>query len=623
MKKTVLLAGMLFAFCGGEAGALAQTVTDYTAVRNVHSHNDYCQNLPFYTAYSARCASIEADIFAVDGELYVAHERKEIDRKRTLRALYLDPIRRQMELNVGKAYPDGKSFQLLIDLKTGYAETMPILEKQLEEYLSCFDTEHNPSAVQIVITGNQPAPADFAKYASFIQFDGQPDKVYTAEESKRVALLSAPFFIYSEWNGLGRMVEGEYDKVKTVIDQAHKEGKKIRFWGCPDTKTAWNTFMKMGVDYINTDRPELIAGFLNDYPAGYYSSNGLFHDVYQPTYASDNAGELPQNVIVLISDGGAGQAQMWAAATANGGDLNLMQMRNIALVRNNPTNDYTTDSAGAGTALATGVQTRNRRIGTDPEGNTVANITEKLEAAGVRTGIVTNDGVCGATPSAYFAHQPERNFSQEIAGDLLNAPVHLVVGAPEAAFAAQDSSLTKRLRGQGVKVTDNPKDIRTLKADERMVCLRGDDYERGKRVIEETFEDVLAYLSKDNDKGFFLMVEGAKVDKGGHGRNLSTVIDEYLSFDKVVGKALKFADEQKNTLVIVLSDHETGGLTLLDGDYKTGTVMGQFATNDHTGIPVLLYAYGPSSQNFRGFFRNFELEQKIMKLYNSRLGKKD
>ena len=155
MKKTVLLAGMLFAFCGGEAGALAQTVTDYTAVRNVHSHNDYCQNLPFYTAYSARCASIEADIFAVDGELYVAHERKEIDRKRTLRALYLDPIRRQMELNGGKAYPDGKSFQLLIDLKTGYAETMPILEKQLEEYLSCFDTEHNPSAVQIVITGNQ------------------------------------------------------------------------------------------------------------------------------------------------------------------------------------------------------------------------------------------------------------------------------------------------------------------------------------------------------------------------------------------------------------------------------------------------------------------------------------
>lgn len=91
------------------------------------------------------------------------------------------------------------------------------------------------------------------------------------------------------------------------------------------------------------------------------------------------------------------------------------------------------------------------------------------------------------------------------------------------------------------------------------------------------------------------MVEGDKVDKGGHGRNLSTVIDEYLSFGKVVGKALKFADEQKNTLVIVLSDHETGGLTLLDGDYKTGTVMGQFATNDHTGIPVLLYAYGLSS----------------------------
>lgn len=619
MKKIFISVCVLCALWNNSA--VAQTITEYTAVNNVHSHNDYCQNLPFYVAYSARCASIEADIYLIDGELYVGHERKDVTRQRTLRALYLEPIRQQMKLNGGKAYPDGKSFQLMIDLKTGYAETMPVLEKLLKEYPDCFDTEHNASAVQVVITGNQPKPEEFVKYASFIKFDGQADKVYTAAESERVALISVPFFKYSVWNGLGRMVEDEYDKVMSVINQAHQSGKKIRFWGCPDTKTAWNTFMKMGVDYINTDQPERIADFLNDYPNGYYSSNGRFHEVYQPTYESDNVDEIPQNVIVLISDGGAGQAQMWAAATANGGNLNLMQMRNIALLRNNPTNDYTTDSAGAGTALATGVQTRNRRIGTDSIGNTVANITEKLEAKGIRTGIMTNDGVCGATPSSYFAHEPERNLSREIANDLLEAPVHLVVGAPQSEFADKDSLLTKELRKRGVKVTGQPKDIRSLKENERMVCLCGDDYQRNRRVLEETFDDALTYLSKNNEKGFFLMAEGAKVDKGGHARNMAIVVDEYLSFDKVVGKALQFADKHKNTLVIVLSDHETGGLTLLDGDYSTGTIMGQFATNDHTGIPVLLYAYGPSSQKFKGFFRNFELERKIMELYNERLEK--
>ena len=618
MRKKLILVCMLIAI---SMQVPAQVPTAYTAENNVHSHNDYCQNVPFYTAYSARCASIEADIYLVNNELYVAHERDEITPVRTLRALYLEPIRQQMKINGGKAYPNGKSFQLLIDLKTGYEETLPALEKQLKEYASCFDTTKNPSAVQVVITGNEPKPEEFVNYASFIKFDGQPNKTYTAEQSKRIALLSTPFFMYSRWNGLGRMVEADYDRVKAAIDNAHSKGMKIRFWGCPDTKTAWNTFMKMGVDYLNTDQPERIANFLEAYPTNYYTTNGNFHEVYRPTYETDASETLPQNVIILISDGGAGQAEMWATATANGGNLNLMQMRNIGLIRNDPANDYTTDSAGAGTALATGVQTRNRRIGTDAKGNRLDNITEKLEAKGVRTGIMTNDGVCGATPSSYFAHEEERDSSRQIAYDLLQAPVHLVIGTPEVAFAENDSALTRDLRAQGVQVTANKSDIRNLKTNERMVLLCGDDYEKDKRVLEETFDDVLAYLAKDNSKGFFLMAEGAKVDKGGHACNLSIVVDEYLSFDKVVGKALRFADAHKNTLVLVLSDHETGGLTLLDGDYRTGTIIGQFATNDHTGIPVLLYAYGPGAQHFRGFFRNFELEQKIMKLYTERLGK--
>jgi alkaline phosphatase len=111
------------------------------------------------------------------------------------------------------------------------------------------------------------------------------------------------------------------------------------------------------------------------------------------------------------------------------------------------------------------------------------------------------------------------------------------------------------------------------------------------------------------------MIEGAKVDKGGHANDLYTVVDEYLSFDRLVGKALEYADQNGETLILVLSDHETGGLTLLDGDYKTGTVTGNFFTNDHTGIPTLLYAYGPCSQYFCGFAENSSLFDKILGFY--------
>jgi alkaline phosphatase len=358
----------------------------------------------------------------------------------------------------------------------------------------------------------------------------------------------------------------------------------------------------------------LLDDFLKRYPKNFYTSKGKFHEIYQPTYKNDGSKKMPKNVIVLISDGGAGQGQMWAAATANGGKLNLMQMKNIGLLKTNPTNDYTTDSAGAGTALATGQKTRNRRIGTDSLGNKIQNITEALAAKGVQTGIISNDGITGATPSAYYAHQPERDMGQEIAEDLLTSPADLVIAAPVEAFAANDSLLTKQLREKNIAVCNQLPQLSQVPLNQRVICLQGDDYGKNFRVIEESFNTVITRLSAGK-KGFFTMIEGAKVDKGGHANDLYTVVDEYLSFDRLVGKALEYADQNGETLILVLSDHETGGLTLLDGDYKTGTVTGNFFTNDHTGIPTLLYAYGPCSQYFCGFAENSSLFDKILGFY--------
>lgn len=601
---------MLLAGC---AGSISAQNTSAAEKPYVHSHNDYEHRLPLYEAYAAGSNSIEADIYLVDGELCVAHEKDEISKERTLKELYLEPVRRIMQQNGGCFYPGGEYAQLMIDLKTDYTETLPVLEKLLQDYRDCFDTKVNSHAVKIVISGSEPAPEHFAGYDSMIFFDGKPDVAYTPEQSSRVAMVSLPFFTLSRWNGLGRMVEDDFAKVKAVVDRVHETGKPIRFWGCPDTKTAWNTFKKMGVDFINTDQPAKTREFLDLYERNNYSAQGQFHEVYKPTYRSDRSEKRPENVIVLISDGGAGQAQMWAAATANGGNLNLLQIKNIGLIKNNPTNDYTTDSAASGTALATGQKTRNRRIGTDSEGNAIENITEVLSAKGYATGIVSNDNITGATPSAYYAHQPERDMSDEIAADLLKTPASVVIGGSVDAFARQDSALVRQLREQGVAFCNGIGAMDGVPAGKRVVCVASDDYANGDRVIEEAFDKVIDRLSK-NRKGFFVMFEGAKVDKGGHANNLDVVVDEYLSFDRTVGKALEYADKDGRTLVLVLSDHETGGMTIIDGDYATGSVTSHFSTGDHTGIPVLLYAYGPGAQLFAGFDENTSIFSKILSL---------
>ena len=109
------------------------------------------------------------------------------------------------------------------------------------------------------------------------------------------------------------------------------------------------------------------------------------------------------------------------------------------------------------------------------------------------------------------------------------------------------------------------------------------------------------------------MLEGAQVDYGGHANKLPYIVTEVMDFDQVIGKAMQFADSNGETLVIVTADHETGGLTLMDGDYKKGYVSGQFSSNDHTAIPVPVFAYGPQSQLFGGVYENTEIFFKILK----------
>jgi alkaline phosphatase len=252
-RFTVIVMGICFG-----VSSFAQP-KKYT-VANAHSHNDYENPVPFFTAYRARFGSIEADIFLEHGNLFVAHDTTELKRHRTLVQYYLDPLMRAVEGNSGHAYPDsGRFLQMLIDIKTDSVETL----YHLMEALKVFPLLINNRTIRWVITGNRPDPDQFYQYPSYILFDGRTGTNYSTQALAKIAMLSADFKNYSRWHGRDSIDAQDKLILLEQIDKAHDLGKPIRFWGAPDTINAWKQLEQLGVDYINTDHIDQLADFLN------------------------------------------------------------------------------------------------------------------------------------------------------------------------------------------------------------------------------------------------------------------------------------------------------------------------------------------------------------------------
>jgi alkaline phosphatase len=226
-----------------------------------HSHNDYEQPFPFYTAYRYQFESIEADIFLENGQLLVAHTDKELEPERTLDKLYLHPVDSIFKKNNGLIYMgQNKRLQLLIDCKTEPYSTLNALIDLLKKYPDITSSTN----IKLVITGERPAAEDYSKYPSYIFFDGRPDEHYSKAALQKVALISVGFSQYSQWNGYSILAPQEQEKLQQLIAEAGKLNKPFRFWGCPDTVVAWELFMKMGIAFINTDHIEQLSDFMKE-----------------------------------------------------------------------------------------------------------------------------------------------------------------------------------------------------------------------------------------------------------------------------------------------------------------------------------------------------------------------
>ncbi|KMQ59320.1 alkaline phosphatase [Chryseobacterium angstadtii] len=588
----------------------AQNYLKYTT-GNAHSHNDYQQEIPFWQAYYANFGSIEADVFLVKGKLWVAHTEKELLPNRTLESLYLDPLSKQIKQNKGNIYPDAnKKLQLLIDIKQDYRASLSALVSTLKKYpeiIGCTD-------IKIVITGGRPQPEDFKNYPNYLFFDGDPDTNYTDDQLKRVGLFSADFTDLVKWNGKGIPRDEETEKIRKSVEKAHARQKPVRFYGAPDFTNAWVNLMDLDVDYINTDHIPDLKKFINTIPKNFYR-NTKEYEVYQPTYKTDKTDKKIKNVILLIPDG-TSLPQYYAAFTANKGKLNVFNMKSTGLSKTNSSNAYITDSAPGSTAFATGVKTKNTFVGVDNQGKALAQIPDIIAEKGLVSGLISTGDVTDATPADFYAHSDNRNSSEPILKDFMNSKTKILIGGPTNGLSQENM---QKIKDGKIDFYQDLKSVgkinsRTLVIDplasQRISNGRGN-------WLADAFDLTLNDL-KENKKGFFMMVEASQTDGGGHSNNLEQLVTELLDFDHVVGKAMKFADENKETLVIVVGDHETGGLTLLDGSLKDGWVFGHFSTNDHTSIPSSVFAYGPHSQEFTGLFENTEIFSKILEAYGIR-----
>ena len=250
-----------------------------------------------------------------------------------------------------------------------------------------------------------------------------------------------------------------------------------------------------------------------------------------------------------------------------------------------------TDSAAAGTALATGNKTQNGTIGMKQDLQTeVSSVAVWAKNKGCRVGVTTSVSVDHATPAAFYAHDPSRGSYYKIGTDLYKAGFDFYAGSDFIDPNNKDNkdgnseNLYTMAEKNGYTIARGYKDyLKKCKKADKMILFQSEKASEKDRTaipyaIDRTKDDLtladitrsaINFLSKDLSKGFFLMVEGGKIDWACHSNDAATVFHEVADMDEAVKVAYEFYSQHPDeTLIVVTADHETGGFVLGTGAYK-------------------------------------------------------
>ncbi len=317
--------------------------------------------------------------------------------------------------------------------------------------------------------------------------------------------------------------------------------------------------------------------------------------------------ENAQNVILLIGDG-MGINHIKTAEIYNNGSL--LNMRKLPVSGEVMTRSYSpgaTDSAASATTYATGRKTYNGRL-SYLNGKALPTIAEEAMQNGKKVGIIATKVVTDATPAAFLAHSKSRNNTADIASQLVASQVDVLFGLNNAELKALSSSIQTENRDYCVSFEE----INASTSEKIFGLLDEDIPNIGRNTLASLTDTALSKL--ENENGFFLMVEGSKIDSYSHSNEMSKMIDELNAFDAAVSRAVAWARKNGNTTVIVLADHETGNVKIPDGATIDDISDDWFHSTHHTSQNIHYFGYGVGTDKLPALIDNTDVYDFIKQL---------
>jgi hypothetical protein len=246
---------------GGDDDALPRPLPQ------AHSHNDYEHDRPLLDALERGFCNVEADVYLVDGKLLVAHDWIDLRPQRTLEALYLEPLKEQIEKNGGKLFSGDQRLTLLVDFKSDGNKTYPALAAMLSQYENLISGMHDgkwtPRQIDVIISGNRPIELVTNDKQRLAALDGRISDLDDARTAEAMPLVSDAWSSHFTWRGDGDIPADERRLLESFVAKAHDQGRRLRFWGTPDSPEFWDLLRDAGVDVIGTDDLETLQRYLN------------------------------------------------------------------------------------------------------------------------------------------------------------------------------------------------------------------------------------------------------------------------------------------------------------------------------------------------------------------------
>lgn len=310
-----------------------------------------------------------------------------------------------------------------------------------------------------------------------------------------------------------------------------------------------------------------------------------------------NTSEGIKNIVLIIGDGmglehiAAGQLYVGKKFEFTNWQFTNVNTDSISTAGKGP---VLTDSAAAGTALATGKLTVNSYVGKNHLGTNLPTILDNATKLNKSTGVVTTDALHGATPAAFSGHSKNRNNSEEIVISQLSSNVNLLCGSTNDVCTSKQSAI----QNAGYAYCDNFEGLDSTFSSNKaywQLDLAGKD---ATVQLSDTTVKALNYLDQDED-GFVLMVEQAHIDKYSHNNEFSGMVKSVESLNNTVEAVMEWIGDRTDTAVLITADHETGGLTVsttealpMKSSIADLPIYFKWQKADHTNSKVGLFVYG-------------------------------